>query len=117
MTVNSGATLAGTGTVTGRVASTTINSGGTLAPGDNAVGNLIVAGNLVFQSAAQYLVQVSPTAASNTFVTGSTTVAGTLFANAVGGGPTTNQVFPVLSSFGSLTGTFVLSLPAVSAAA
>ena len=106
VTVNAGATLAGTGTVTGRVAATTINSGGTLAPGDNAVGNLIVAGNLVFQSAAQYLVQVSPTAASNTFVTGSTTVAGTLFANAVGGGPTTNQVFPVLSSFGSLTGTF-----------
>ena len=59
--MNSGATLAGTGTVTGRVASTTINNGGTLAPGDNAVGALIVAGNLVFQSAASYLVQVSPT--------------------------------------------------------
>ena len=66
VTVNSGATLAGTGTVTGRVASTTINSGGTLAPGDSAVGALIVSGNLVFQSAATYLVQVSPTSASNT---------------------------------------------------
>jgi len=109
VTVNSGATLAGTGTVTGRVASTTINSGGTLAPGDSAVGALIVSGNLVFQSAATYLVQVSPTSARNTFVTGSTTVDGTLTANAVGGSYTTNQVFPVLSSTEPLTGTFTLN--------
>jgi fibronectin-binding autotransporter adhesin len=106
VTVNSGATLGGTGTVTGRVASTTINAGGTLAPGDNAVGNLIVAGDLLFQSGASYLVQVAPTAASTTLVTGSTTVAGTLTANAVGGSYTTNQIFPVLSSIGPLTGTF-----------
>jgi autotransporter-associated beta strand protein len=111
VTVNSGATLGGTGTVTGRVASTTINAGGTLAPGDNAVGALIVSGDLVFQSAASYLVQVSPTSASNTFVTGSTTVAGTLTANAVGGPYITNQTFPVLSSFGPLTGTFTLAPP------
>ena len=73
------------------------------------MGALIVSGNLVFQSAASYLVQVSPTSASNTFVTGSTTVDGTLTANAVGGPFTTNQVFPVLSSTGPLTGTFTLN--------
>jgi autotransporter-associated beta strand protein len=106
VTVNAGATLGGTGTVTGRVASTTINSGGTLAPGDNAVGALVIAGNLVFQSGAQYLVEVSPTAASTTLVTGSTTVAGALTANALGGSYTTNQIFPVLSSTGTLSGTF-----------
>jgi fibronectin-binding autotransporter adhesin len=106
VTVNAGATLGGTGTVTGRVASTTINNGGTLAPGDNAVGALVVAGNLVFQSAAQYLVEVSPTAASTTLVSGSTTVAGTLTANDLGGTYTTNRIFPVLTSTGALTGTF-----------
>ena len=106
MTVNSGATLGGTGTVTGRVASTTVNDGGTLAPGDNAVGDLVVAGNLMFQNLANYLVQVSPTNASNTFVTGSATLGGTLTANAVGGPYTLNQIFPVVSAVGSLTGTF-----------
>jgi len=111
VTVNAGATLGGTGTVTGRVASTTINSGGTLAPGDNAVGALVVAANLAFQAGALYLVQVqgSPNAAaSTTFVTGSTTVAGTLTANAVGGAYNVNQIFSVVSSVGLLTGTFGL---------
>jgi autotransporter-associated beta strand protein len=109
VTVNSGATLGGTGTVTGRVASTTINSGGTLAPGDNAVGALVIAGDLTFQSAANYLVQVQGlpnAAASTTFVTGSTTVAGTLTANALGGTYTDSRIFPVLTSTGPLTGTF-----------
>jgi autotransporter-associated beta strand protein len=109
VTVNSGATLAGTGIVTGQVSSTTINSGGTLAPGNNAVGALLVSGDLTFQSAAQYLVQVSPTSASSTFVTGSTTIAGTLTANALGGSYSNNQIFPVLTSTGGLTGTFNLA--------
>jgi fibronectin-binding autotransporter adhesin len=109
VTVNSGATLGGTGTVTGTVASTTINAGGTLSPGDNAIGALIVSGNLVFQSAASYLVQVSPVSASSTLVNGSTTLSGTLTANSLGGAYTVNQVFPVLSSTGPLTGTFNLA--------
>ena len=109
VTVNAGATLGGTGTVTGRVASTTINAGGTLAPGDNAVGALIIAGNLAFQSAASYVVQVSPTSASTTLVTGSTTInaGATLTANSItAGGYTVNRIFPVLTSTGVLTGTF-----------
>jgi len=109
VTANTGATLAGTGTVTARVASTTVNSGGTLAPGDNAVGALIIAGDLVFQSGASYLVQVqgSPNAAASaTLVTGSTTVAGAVTANAFGGTYTGNLLFPIISSTGPLTGTF-----------
>src|SRR5262249_20328500 len=58
------------------------------------------------QGAASYLVEVAPDAASTTFVTGSTTVAGTLTANALGGSYTTNRIFPVLTSTGALTGTF-----------
>ena len=55
VTVNSGALLAGTGTV----GAATINSGGTFAPG-NSPGTMTVAGNLAFQSGALYLVQVNP---------------------------------------------------------
>jgi len=60
----------------------------------------------VFQNLANYLVQVSPTNASNTFVTGSATLGGTLVANSVGGPYTLNQIFPVVSVVGPLTGTF-----------
>jgi autotransporter-associated beta strand protein len=110
VTVNSGGTLAGTGIVTGTVSSTTINAGGTLAPGNNAVGNLVVAGNLLFANGANYLVQVTPTSAGNTFVNGSTTITpgATLTANDLGGTYNVSQSFPVLSSTGSLTGTFNL---------
>ena len=76
-TVNSGAALIGGGTV----GSTVINSGGFLAPGPlGAIGTLTVAGNLAFQSGAYYIVQVSPTTASNTNVSGTATLAGTLAA-------------------------------------
>ena len=103
--MNSGAKLSGNGIVS----STTINNVGTLAPGDNVVGTLTIAGNLAFQSGASYLVQVSPTAASTTFVIGSTTInaGATLTANSVtAGGYSVNRIFPVLTSTGALTGTF-----------
>src|SRR5262249_9935588 len=73
MTVNSGGTLAGTGTV----GATTINSGGTFAPG-NSPGTMTVAGNLAFQSGAIYLVQVNPSTASSANVSGGATLAGTV---------------------------------------
>jgi outer membrane autotransporter protein len=111
VTVNSGAILGGTGTVTGRVAATTINSGGRLAPGDNAVGALVIAGDLLFQSGAFYFVQVSPTVASTTFVTGATTLAGTLAALDVGGTYTTDRIFSVLTSTGPRSGTFAGVVP------
>ena len=64
VTVNAGATLAGTGTV----GATTIRSGGTFAPG-NSPGTITVQGNLAFQSGAIYLVQVNPAIASSANVT------------------------------------------------
>ena len=63
VTVNSGAILAGTGTV----GATTINSGGIFAPGaaGGTPATMTVQGNLAFQSGALYLVQVNPSTASS----------------------------------------------------
>ena len=72
VTVNAGGTLRGTGTV----ASTVIN-GGTLAPG-NSIGTINVQGNLVFSSAAAYVVEISPSAADRTNVTGAATLGGSV---------------------------------------
>jgi autotransporter-associated beta strand protein len=75
-TVNSGATLSGNGTV----GPTTITGGGILAPGNafNPTGVLVVTGNLAFQSGAVYLVQVTPSAAASTSVSGNAALAGTV---------------------------------------
>ena len=75
VTVNNGATLGGNGTV----ASTTVNAGGTLSPGAS-IGTLNVNGNLTFNPGATYLVEVSPTAADRTNVTGTANLAGTVYA-------------------------------------
>ena len=72
LTVNAGGTSAATATI----GNTTIN-GGTLSPG-NSIGTLTVQGNLVLTSAAAYLVEVSPTAADRTNVTGTASLAGTV---------------------------------------
>ncbi len=75
-TVNSGATLSGTGTI----GLTTITGGGILAPGNasNPTGILAVTGNLAFQSGAVYLVQVTPSAAARTNVSGTAALGGTV---------------------------------------
>ncbi|MBV9826075.1 MAG: autotransporter domain-containing protein [Alphaproteobacteria bacterium] len=72
VTVNAGGILGGNGTV----GSTTI-AGGTLSAG-NSIGTLNIAGNLTFTPAGSYLVQVSPSAADRTNVTGTATLAGTV---------------------------------------
>ena len=72
LTVNAGGTIGGNGTI----GNTTIN-GGTLSPG-NSIGTLTVQGNLVLTSAAAYIVEVSPTAADRTNVTGTASLAGTV---------------------------------------
>jgi autotransporter-associated beta strand protein len=78
-TVNTGGTLAGTGVV----GSTTV-AGGTFAPGNGTPGSsMTVTGNLAFQSAGIYMVQVNP--ATSSFVTASGT--------ATLGGATVNAVF------------------------
>jgi hypothetical protein len=99
--VNSGATLAGIGTV----GPTTINSGGIFAPGTSP-GTMTVQGNLAFQSGAIYLVQVNPSTASSTNVTagGSATLAGTVQA-AFASGSYAARTYTILSAAGGLNGT------------
>jgi autotransporter-associated beta strand protein len=102
VTVNAGATLAGTGTV----GATTINSGGIFAPG-NSPGTMTVQGNLAFQSGAIYLVQVNPSVASSANVTagGSATLAGTVQA-AFAAGSYVTRSYTIVSAVGGLGGTF-----------
>jgi autotransporter-associated beta strand protein len=75
-TVNSGATLGGSGTV----GSTTVNANGTLAPG-STVGTLNVNGTLAFAPGSSYAVDVTPAASDKTAVTGTASLAGTLLAS------------------------------------
>jgi uncharacterized protein with beta-barrel porin domain len=103
VSVESGGTLAGTGILSG----TTIDNGGTLAPGSpNGPGTLRVVGNLVLASAASYLVQVSPTAASLATVSGTASIGGTLVANGTGGAYTVGTKYIVLTASGGVSGTF-----------
>jgi autotransporter-associated beta strand protein len=99
VTVNSGATLSGIGTVGGL----TINSGGTFAPG-NSPGTMTVAGNLAFQSGAPYLVQINSTTASSTNASGSAALAGTVQA-AFASGSYATRTYTILSAAGGLGGT------------
>src|SRR5262249_7993478 len=74
--VNSGSTLAGTGTVN---AAMTTNSGGPWARVTGTPGSSMnVVGSLAFASAAFYRVQVNPLTASSTSVTGTASLAGTV---------------------------------------
>jgi autotransporter-associated beta strand protein len=100
VTVNSGTILGGSGTVS----STTINDGGTLAPG-NSIGTLTVQGSLVFSTAATYLVEVSPTSADRTNVSGIATLGGTVNATFAPGDYLTRS-YTILSATGGRSGTF-----------
>ena len=104
VTVNAGATLAGTGTV----GNTSVGDGGTLAPGhsDGTFGKLTVQGGLTFTAAATYLIQVSPTNATSTSVTGSATFNGaTVQANFAPGSYITKQ-YGILHADGGVNDTF-----------
>ena len=98
LTVNAGGTIGGNG-----LPSTTIN-GGTLAPG-NSIGALTIQGNLLLTSAAAYLVEVSPTQADRTNVTGTATLAGTVQA-VFGPGSYIARTYTILSAAGGRSGTF-----------
>ena len=59
--------------------SVTVNGGATLAPGlPGSVGTLTVNGTLAFQPGAFYLVQVTPSTASSTTISGTAALAGTV---------------------------------------
>ncbi len=100
VTIWSGAYVGGTGTL----GSTTVNSGGTLAPG-NSIGTINVSGNLTFNSGSNYSVEVSPTAADRTNVSGTATLAGTVNASFQRGNYVKRN-YTILSATGGRSGTF-----------
>jgi autotransporter-associated beta strand protein len=97
--VNPGGTLGGNGTV----GSTTIN-GGTLSPG-NSIGLLTVSGSLVLTAASSYLVEVSPTSADRTNVTGAATLGGATVSAVFAPGTYVVKQYTILNA-GSIHGTF-----------
>ncbi len=99
LTVNAGGTVDGTGILP----STTIMGGGTLAPG-NSIGTITVNGNLTFNGGSTYAVQVSPSDADRTSVTGTATLAGTVNA-AFASGSYLARSYTILSATGGLGGT------------
>jgi autotransporter-associated beta strand protein len=99
-TVNAGGTLGGNGTV----GNTTIN-GGTLAPG-NSIGTLSVQGNLVFTAAASYMVEVSPSNADRTNVTGTATLGGATVKASFAAGTYVAKQYTILNATGGVSGTF-----------
>ena len=99
-TVNAGGTLGGNGIV----GNTTIN-GGALAPG-NSIGLLTVQGNLVFTAAASYMIEVSPTNADRTNVTGTATLGGATVNASFAAGTYVAKQYTILNAAGGVNGTF-----------
>jgi autotransporter-associated beta strand protein len=100
VTVKDGGALSGTGSVSNVV----VKSGGVLAPGDT-VGTLHVRGNLTFKEGSDYAVDVTPSQADKTVVTGQAKLDGTVFANLFGGQFVTRQ-FTILTANGGRIGRF-----------
>ncbi|MGH6644859.1 MAG: autotransporter domain-containing protein, partial [Bradyrhizobium sp.] len=98
--VNSGGTLGGTGTV-GNVA---VN-GGTLAPG-NPTGTLTVSGSLAFTAASSYLIEVSPSGAARTTITGTATLGGAAVQAIFAPGSYISKQSTILNATGGVSGTF-----------
>ena len=98
-TVNAGGTLGGSGTV-----GTTVINGGTLAPG-NSIGTITVNGNLAFNPGSIYRVEVSPTTADRTNVTGTAALAGTVQAVPLPGSFTA-KTYTILNAAGGVSSTF-----------
>jgi fibronectin-binding autotransporter adhesin len=73
MIVSSGATLGGSGVIGSNV---TVNAGGTLAPGDNGVGNLTVGGNVSLAGATT--VEIDKVAGTNDLLQATNTTATTI---------------------------------------
>ncbi|MBI5263193.1 MAG: autotransporter domain-containing protein [Bradyrhizobium sp.] len=105
VTVDSFATLSGIGTIGGPGATTAVY--GSLAPGNagNPTGMLTITGELAFQSGALYLLQVTPSAASSTSVSGTATLAGTVNATFAPGSYVSKQ-YTILTATGGVSGTF-----------
>jgi uncharacterized protein with beta-barrel porin domain len=96
-------TLAGAGTVTG--ANTTI--AGSFASGSGTPGSsMAIVGNLAFQSAALYLVQVNPTTSSFAGVTGTATLNSAAVNATFANGSYVAKQYTILTATGGVSGTF-----------
>ncbi|APG12420.1 hypothetical protein BKD09_29205 [Bradyrhizobium japonicum] len=100
VTVNAGGALGGNGTV----GNTTINAGGVLAPG-NSIGTLTVGGNLAFGAGGIYRVEVSPSVADRTNVTGIASLTGGTVQTSFLPGTYVRKSYTILSAAGGLGGT------------
>ncbi len=97
----SGGTLTGSGTVTNLTV-----SGGAFAPGNGTPGSsMTISGNLMLQSAATYMVQVSPATASFAAVGGTANINGTAAAVYVAGNYVA-RTYTIMTAAGGVTGTF-----------
>jgi autotransporter-associated beta strand protein len=101
LTVNAGGTLGGNGTV----GNATINAGGALAPG-NSIGLLTVQGSLTFTAAASYIVEVLPSNADRTNVTGVATLGGATVNASFAAGTFIAKQYTIVHATGGVTGTF-----------
>ena len=117
VTVNSGATLSGTGTVPG----VTVATGGTLSPGtaSNLTGTLTINGNLAFSAGSDYAVTLNGSSNSETIVSGDASLTG---ATLTIGGTATSTSATILTAASrsstqfsavNITGSFGDSLPNV----
>lgn len=103
LSVNTGGTLGGTGTV----GNTTIGSGGTWAPG-NSIGTQIVNGNLTFAAGSVFAVEVNAAGQSDRVdATGTATIAGgTVQVLAEAGVYSPLTTYTILNAAGGVTGRF-----------
>jgi autotransporter-associated beta strand protein len=100
--VNTGGTLAGTGTV-----GNTLVAGGTFAPGNGTPGSsMTVAGSLAFTSAGIYLVQVDPATSSYATVTGNAALNSAKVSANFAPGTYVAKQYTILTATGGVTGSF-----------
>ena len=108
--VNGGA-LGGTGTINGAV---TVNAGGTLAPGSNAIGTLAISNTLTLAGGSITSIEINQTIMTSDHVVGLTSVAynGTLVVTNLAGTPALGNSFPLFSS-AAASGNFANITPAL----
>jgi uncharacterized protein with beta-barrel porin domain len=99
-TVNAGGTLGGSGIV-----NNVLVNGGALSPG-NGIGTLTVWHGLTFTAAATYLVEVSPSSADRTNVSGTATLGGATVQAVFAPGSYVAKQYTVLNASLGISGTF-----------
>ncbi|MFA5984424.1 MAG: autotransporter domain-containing protein [Methylococcaceae bacterium] len=105
VTVQTGATLGGTGSILGSK-NLAVNSGGTVAPG-NSIGTLSVSGNYTPAAGSTYLVEIDPSQSDKLSVTGTAALNGngTVNVQPLAGTFTNNTAYTILTA-GTITGQF-----------